>query len=266
MVGLAARTATLDPPGRCQDYWAQTRWRRFLASSFNALLIDRKEIKVHQSPVELMIKEIGDIYSLIVFPEGSRAEDGRWVIQKWFVLPGQKATGLGTGACLHGQHESYLATRRVLAGTASKQHHDRATHLARKWRAEKRLLEQGSRVGSCFERSVTHDRLSDNFLLGTVLVTLAIASLVGRWLRRQPSESINPALVRRFRQRLNAWWLMTAIMVFGLLAHRAGTVIMFGLVSFWAMREFITMAPTRRSDHTARCSWPWWSSPRCNTS
>jgi 1-acyl-sn-glycerol-3-phosphate acyltransferase len=47
-----------------------------LASSFNAILIDRKQIKVHQSPVDLMLREIGDVYSLIVFPEGSRAADG----------------------------------------------------------------------------------------------------------------------------------------------------------------------------------------------
>ena len=66
----------LTRPVAAQDYWAKNRWRRFLASSFNALLIDRKEIKVHQSPVESMLREIGTIYSLIVFPEGSRAEDG----------------------------------------------------------------------------------------------------------------------------------------------------------------------------------------------
>lgn len=54
----------------------QTRWRRFLANSFNALLIDRKEIKVHQSPVDLMLQEIGNTYSLILFPEGGRTEDG----------------------------------------------------------------------------------------------------------------------------------------------------------------------------------------------
>lgn len=64
----------LTRPVAAQDYWAKTRWRRFLASSFNALLIDRKEIKVHQSPVESMLREIGTVYSLIVFPEGSRAE------------------------------------------------------------------------------------------------------------------------------------------------------------------------------------------------
>jgi 1-acyl-sn-glycerol-3-phosphate acyltransferase len=63
-------------PVAAQDYWGQGAVRRFLARSFNAILIDRKQIKVHQSPVDLMLREIGDSYSLIVFPEGSRAVDG----------------------------------------------------------------------------------------------------------------------------------------------------------------------------------------------
>ncbi len=88
-------------------------------------------------------------------------------------------------------------------------------------------------------------------LLGVVLVTLGIASLVGQYLRRQPTESVNPALVQRFRQRLNSWWLMCAILVFGLLLQPIGTIVLFALVSFWALREFITMAPTRRGDHRA---------------
>lgn len=66
----------LTRPVAAKDYWGKTAWKRHLAKSFNAMLIDRKEIKVHQSPVDLMIREIGDIYSLIVFPEGGRTDDG----------------------------------------------------------------------------------------------------------------------------------------------------------------------------------------------
>lgn len=66
----------LTRPVAASDYWGSSKFKRFLASSFNALLIDRKEIKVHQSPVDMMIREIRDIYSLIVFPEGGRAPDG----------------------------------------------------------------------------------------------------------------------------------------------------------------------------------------------
>lgn len=60
-------------PVAAKDYWERGGIRRYLARNvFNALLIDRKEIKVHQSPVDLMIREIGDSKSLIVFPEGHR--------------------------------------------------------------------------------------------------------------------------------------------------------------------------------------------------
>jgi len=59
-------------PVAAKDYWNAGRIRRYLARTFNALLIDRTDIKVHQSPVDLMLREIGDRYSLIVFPEGGR--------------------------------------------------------------------------------------------------------------------------------------------------------------------------------------------------
>lgn len=55
-----------------KDYWDKTAFRRYIAGSLNALLIDRENIKVHRSPVELMIQAIGNTHSLIVFPEGGR--------------------------------------------------------------------------------------------------------------------------------------------------------------------------------------------------
>lgn len=41
------------------------------------------------------------------------------------------------------------------------------------------------------------------------------------------------------------------MLVFGLLLHKTGTVVLFFVLSFWALREFITMTPTRRGDHHA---------------
>jgi 1-acyl-sn-glycerol-3-phosphate acyltransferase len=63
-------------PVAAKDYWDRGALRRYMARQFNALLIDRREIRVHQSPVDLMIDAIGDKYSLIVFPEGGRSNDG----------------------------------------------------------------------------------------------------------------------------------------------------------------------------------------------
>ena len=67
---LPPEVRTLTRPVAAKDYWQRGRLRRHLAESFNALLIDRKNIKVHQSPVDEMLRAIGDKYSLIVFPEG----------------------------------------------------------------------------------------------------------------------------------------------------------------------------------------------------
>ena len=59
-------------PVAAKDYWNRGSLRRYMARTFNALLIDRDEIKVHNSPIDLMLKEMGSEYSLIVFPEGTR--------------------------------------------------------------------------------------------------------------------------------------------------------------------------------------------------
>jgi 1-acyl-sn-glycerol-3-phosphate acyltransferase len=71
---LPAALRAVTRPVAAKDYWTSGSIRRYLATRvFKALLIDRTEIKVHQSPVDLMLKEIGDRYSLIVFPEGGRS-------------------------------------------------------------------------------------------------------------------------------------------------------------------------------------------------
>ncbi|MBC7854977.1 MAG: 1-acyl-sn-glycerol-3-phosphate acyltransferase [Pirellulaceae bacterium] len=59
-------------PVAAKDYWNKGPLRRYMAQTFNALLIDRDEIKVHNSPIDLMIREMGSRHSLIVFPEGTR--------------------------------------------------------------------------------------------------------------------------------------------------------------------------------------------------
>lgn len=73
---LPSNIRRLTRPVAAKDYWEKGAIRRHIAKNFNALLIDRKEIKVHRSPIDLMIKEAGDVHSLIVFPEGGRSTTG----------------------------------------------------------------------------------------------------------------------------------------------------------------------------------------------
>jgi 1-acyl-sn-glycerol-3-phosphate acyltransferase len=68
----------LTRPVAAKDYWDSGPVRRYLAKEvFDALLIDRTKIKVHNSPVDMLLNAIGDTYSLIVFPEGSRNTSGK---------------------------------------------------------------------------------------------------------------------------------------------------------------------------------------------
>ena len=74
---LPMELRNITRPVAAKDYWDAGAVRRYLATQvFDALLIDRKEIKVHNSPVDLMIREMGDRKSLIVFPEGGRSTTG----------------------------------------------------------------------------------------------------------------------------------------------------------------------------------------------
>jgi 1-acyl-sn-glycerol-3-phosphate acyltransferase len=74
---LPQQVRELTRPVAAKDYWSSGMVRRWLAEEvFDALLIDRTDIKVHQSPVDLMLREIGSTRSLIVFPEGSRSITG----------------------------------------------------------------------------------------------------------------------------------------------------------------------------------------------
>lgn len=88
-------------------------------------------------------------------------------------------------------------------------------------------------------------------LLMVTVLALSVATVVGQLLSRRETIAIEAAVVRRFKRRLRIWWMMVAILICGFLLHRVGTIVLFGLVSFWALREYITMTPTRRGDHRA---------------
>jgi phosphatidate cytidylyltransferase len=86
-------------------------------------------------------------------------------------------------------------------------------------------------------------------LVGGVLALLAAATAVGQVLKRNPDSGLNPAAVRTFNLRLRAWWLMLSVLAGAFLLGNTATVILFFLISFWALREFITLTPTRLGDH-----------------
>ena len=86
-------------------------------------------------------------------------------------------------------------------------------------------------------------------LIAVVLGVLGLLMLAGQYLKRQPESKFDPAIVGKFNQRLIFWFMICVLLAVSLLLGRVPTIILFGLLSFWALREFVTMTPTRRGDH-----------------
>jgi len=89
-------------------------------------------------------------------------------------------------------------------------------------------------------------------LLGGVLVALVAAWGVVRFLRGRTDSGIDAAVLETFRSRVRAWFLLFLVLMAAFwlgAAAKAATVVLFGLISFWALREFITLTPTRPGDH-----------------
>lgn len=70
---LPAPIRAVTRPVAAQDYWTTNRIRHSIATRiFNAVLIERKKVTVHNNPIDLLIEALDQKSSLIIFPEGGR--------------------------------------------------------------------------------------------------------------------------------------------------------------------------------------------------
>lgn len=87
------------------------------------------------------------------------------------------------------------------------------------------------------------------WLYGGVLFLLVVSTLIGRWLKRRRKGEASRATIENVNTRIRAWWKMCAIFAAAILVGRVGSLVLFGLISFLALREYMTLVPTRRGDH-----------------
>ena len=60
-----------------QDYWDAGLLRRYISRKlFNAILIERENVSLKNTPIKVMMDGMADEYSIIMFPEGGRSQDG----------------------------------------------------------------------------------------------------------------------------------------------------------------------------------------------
>jgi phosphatidate cytidylyltransferase len=89
------------------------------------------------------------------------------------------------------------------------------------------------------------------WLIGGILVFLSIATVVAAVLRSRAQSEAARATVDNLVARTRAWWVMVLVFGVAIATGGIGSLVMFAIVSFLALREFMTLLPTRRADHRA---------------
>jgi phosphatidate cytidylyltransferase len=85
-------------------------------------------------------------------------------------------------------------------------------------------------------------------LLEGIFGFLIIASIAGFVLSRAVKSEKGRATVSNMNARIRAWWVMCVVFGIAIMTGGAGSLVMFTLLSLLALREYMTIAPTRPGD------------------
>lgn len=86
------------------------------------------------------------------------------------------------------------------------------------------------------------------WLFGGLVGLLAVASTIGAVLSRRASTPGSAEVRANLVARINAWWVMVAVLAVTFLLGRTVTLVVFGLMAWFALREFVTLTPTHAAD------------------
>jgi phosphatidate cytidylyltransferase len=88
-------------------------------------------------------------------------------------------------------------------------------------------------------------------LFGGLAAVLLSATLVSVLLKWRVAHGQPHGVIDNLQARINAWWVMVLVIGLAFAFGKGGVVLLFLLVSFFALREFMTLAYTRIGDHGA---------------
>ncbi|WP_109422866.1 phosphatidate cytidylyltransferase [Aggregatibacter actinomycetemcomitans] len=88
-------------------------------------------------------------------------------------------------------------------------------------------------------------------LFGGLMITLIIASSIGYGLKLKVGWSTPHVVIDNLNARINAWWVMILIIFAAAALGFYGIIFLFFVISFMALREFLSLLYIRRGDHLA---------------
>jgi phosphatidate cytidylyltransferase len=84
-----------------------------------------------------------------------------------------------------------------------------------------------------------------------VVTLLVVSSIVGWVLSMRVKSDGARATVKNLNARIRAWWIMVAVFGAAMATGGIGSIVMFAMLSFFAMREFMTLTPTAQTVQSA---------------
>lgn len=88
-------------------------------------------------------------------------------------------------------------------------------------------------------------------LFAGIGVVLVVASVVGLGLRAAVARGEPHPTIDNLNARIKAWWVMVITIGIAFLFGRTGVILLFAFISFFALREFLTLTYTRSADYLA---------------
>ena len=87
------------------------------------------------------------------------------------------------------------------------------------------------------------------YLLGVIVALLLLGTITGWLLQRFARADSARRTADNIVARTRAWWAMIIVFVAAEITGAGASAILFGLISFAALREMLTLTLTRRADH-----------------
>lgn len=82
------------------------------------------------------------------------------------------------------------------------------------------------------------------WVFGAIVALLVVATLVVAWMRRGDSDGRHAELAARVR----SWWVLVFVFAVAISFRRGIAIAFFAVLSFLALKEYLSLVPTRRTD------------------
>jgi phosphatidate cytidylyltransferase len=88
-------------------------------------------------------------------------------------------------------------------------------------------------------------------VLAGLVALFATATYLGTWLAARTQDAVKLAWIAQLNTRIRAAWAIVFLFAVAFVVGGGALLVFFAIASFFALREFIALTPTRSSDHAA---------------